>query len=295
MNNLDSRSPAWLSDDEPLPIEVRDALRLADQEDGQADQIARLEARLAPLFLSPSSAASESATSTAQTTGRTLWSAGSMLSAGAALLGLAALVWPPRELARQNRGSLAASYPRDADSELPPRPLKALEFAPPSQQVASFEALTLAAELPLTKPALAEPAANGLAASTPAAITPAAMAQVTRALPVGRAASPAARPAEREHAEGANALALEARLLSRARQALEQAPSDALRLTERHRAHFPNGVLVEEREAIAIRAMRKAGLEEAAAARFKQFLARFPESPHARKLDAAARPSHVNR
>ena len=53
MNDFESRSPHWLGAlgaDESLPLEVRDAIRVADREDGSAEQIARLEARLAPLF-----------------------------------------------------------------------------------------------------------------------------------------------------------------------------------------------------------------------------------------------------
>ncbi len=193
-----------------------------------------------------------------------------MLGAGAALLGIAALVWPQREHALRGMPSLVATYQNEA--ELPLRPLKGLEFA--------------ASEMNLpAKDSSATPAVPHPARETPTLTeSPSKLAQRARTSVKG------APPAIAE-----NTLALEARLLGRARKALPLAPDEALLLTERHRARFPDGVLVEEREAIAIRAMHQAGMLEGARARHVQFLARFPASPHARNLDALANASRVSR
>ncbi len=265
MNNLDSRSPHWLTDDEPLPQEVRDALRLADQEDGQADQIARLEARLAPLFLAPSpEATSSNAGSPAEPTGSSLWSAGTLFGASAALLGIAALVWPQREYALRSMPGMVATY--QAEAEMPTRTLARVELAAAETHEAT-EAPAVADEVDTREPSES----------------------VQR--PTARA-----RKAQKAEASAAqDTLALEARLLGAARKALPDSPDAALALTDRHRARFPSGVLVEEREAIAIRAMHQAGMLEGARARYARFIARFPDSPHARNLDVLLSARGVSR
>jgi hypothetical protein len=56
------------------------------------------------------------------------------------------------------------------------------------------------------------------------------------------------------------------------------APDDALASLEQHRTRFPHGDLEEEREALAIKALAKAGQPGAARARAAAFRARFPQS-----------------
>jgi hypothetical protein len=63
-------------------------------------------------------------------------------------------------------------------------------------------------------------------------------------------------------------------------------PARALELAERHRAAYPRGTFAQERELLAIEALRGLGRGELAAARAASFRARFPGSAHRRQLDA---------
>jgi hypothetical protein len=58
-----------------------------------------------------------------------------------------------------------------------------------------------------------------------------------------------------------------------------------LKATSEHARRFPDGVLAEEREAIAIEALVAAGRGDPARARFTQFVARFPDSSYRRHLE----------
>jgi outer membrane protein assembly factor BamD (BamD/ComL family) len=65
-------------------------------------------------------------------------------------------------------------------------------------------------------------------------------------------------------------------------------PIEALRMIERAASDFPGGVLTEEREALAVRALAKAGQDEGARQRGRAFLRAFPKSPHASEVRAVA-------
>jgi hypothetical protein len=84
----------------------------------------------------------------------------------------------------------------------------------------------------------------------------------------------AARPAESE-----------AELLERARAALASNPARALALTEQVRTRFPAGVLAQEREVIAIEALKRLGRSDEAARRAADFARRYPGSAYRKKLD----------
>jgi hypothetical protein len=72
-------------------------------------------------------------------------------------------------------------------------------------------------------------------------------------------------------------LAAERALLDVARTALANGdPDRALQATLRHERSYPSGALVEEREAIAIKALVAAGRKDEARARGARFLERFP-------------------
>lgn len=74
-------------------------------------------------------------------------------------------------------------------------------------------------------------------------------------------------------------LAAESALLDIARVAV--ADGDAARALDaigRHRAEFPNGVLAEERDALAVKALHQAGRDAEARARLTRFEAAYPES-----------------
>jgi hypothetical protein len=90
--------------------------------------------------------------------------------------------------------------------------------------------------------------------------------------------APASR-AHRARAGSPEALALERQLLDVARGALERGEAAAaLAATARHERLFPGGVLVQEREAMAIRALAMLGRLPEARARAARFRERFPDS-----------------
>jgi hypothetical protein len=77
----------------------------------------------------------------------------------------------------------------------------------------------------------------------------------------------------------------EDRLLEKARAALRQDPALSLALTREHQQRFAGGVLTQEREVIAIDALRRLGRSAEADRRAERFEQRYPGSAHQRKLD----------
>jgi hypothetical protein len=85
----------------------------------------------------------------------------------------------------------------------------------------------------------------------------------------------------------------EIRLLQRAQDALGSSPARALQITNEHITRFPRGVLVQEREMIAISALAAIGRTSEARARAARFLAAYPRSAHRRRLEVLiGNPSH---
>jgi hypothetical protein len=76
----------------------------------------------------------------------------------------------------------------------------------------------------------------------------------------------------------------EAELLHRARSALKKNPEEALSLTEEHETSYPAGVLAEERDFIAINALKRMGREEEACERAARFIAAHPKAAQASEL-----------
>lgn len=86
----------------------------------------------------------------------------------------------------------------------------------------------------------------------------------------------------------ARGLSAERALLDVARTALARGEArDVLVAVERHEKEYPRGVLVEEREVLAIRALAALGLHEDASARASAFEQRFPNSLMLRAVRAA--------
>ena len=79
----------------------------------------------------------------------------------------------------------------------------------------------------------------------------------------------------------------EARMIADARAALGSSPTKALALAQQAAREFPRGQLVEEREAIAIRALAGLGRTQAANTRAERFLARYGSGPHAEAVRRA--------
>lgn len=99
-------------------------------------------------------------------------------------------------------------------------------------------------------------------------------------------------PSAANHAKGsakpspAVAQPTEAELLEQARSALKADPARALQRANEHAARFPRGVLVQEREVLAIQALRRLGRSAEAERRAEVFTKAFPGSAFARKLAA---------
>ena len=78
----------------------------------------------------------------------------------------------------------------------------------------------------------------------------------------------------------------EAQLLGAARAALKSDPSRALAFTQEHQRLYPKGQLAQEREVIAIAALRKLGKGKNAADRAKTFEEQYPGSAHQPRVDS---------
>jgi hypothetical protein len=153
--------------------------------------------------------------------------------------------------------------PSSARPEPPPPPAP----APPSLVEVPAEVASPAEEV-LVPPPPSPPARRPIARSAP---------------PPGPAAPPAvpeAAPPEVDRpSEGA--------LLLRARIALRAHPEDTLALAEEHRATFPDGEMVAEREVLAIEALAAMERFEAARSRAARFAASHPGSPYRARVEAA--------
>ncbi len=79
--------------------------------------------------------------------------------------------------------------------------------------------------------------------------------------------------------------ASESDLLGRAQAALASDPARALSLTAMAKRDYPRGVLVQEREVIAIEALSRLGRTAAAKARAGAFIAAFPGSAYRSKVE----------
>jgi hypothetical protein len=107
------------------------------------------------------------------------------------------------------------------------------------------------------------------------------------ALPRAASASRKPRPPERPTAPSTTATARvddELQLLRRAQDAIDTRPRAALDALDAHARAYPHGVFAQERESLAIDALRKLGRRQEAIARAHAFMARHPTSPHARRL-----------
>jgi len=166
--------------------------------------------------------------------------------------------------------------------------------------------LSYSARAPVAPPVQARPmqhdvtvpsvAANANPVAAPAAASvpvPASATDASRephsAAALPRAGSPSRKPRPLERPAALPATAAgdvedELELLRRAQDAIDTRPSAALDALEEHARVYPNGVFVQERESLAIDALRKLGRRQDAITRAHAFMARHPKSPHARRV-----------
>ncbi|MDB5212317.1 MAG: hypothetical protein JWO86_244 [Myxococcaceae bacterium] len=76
----------------------------------------------------------------------------------------------------------------------------------------------------------------------------------------------------------------EASFLRRAQTTLNGDPATALQMLEQHPARFPQGVLVQERDVMAIDALARLGRTDEARARARAFAVRYPRSAHESRI-----------
>ncbi|MFM2418010.1 MAG: hypothetical protein RL385_2733 [Pseudomonadota bacterium] len=114
---------------------------------------------------------------------------------------------------------------------------------------------------------MAQPEARG--SETPTALSPAAQG----AKPVSGVADNAAQAAPTELG-----------LLRQAQASLNSRPREAFALTQKHRASFPRGQFAEERDALAIQALMRAGERNAALDLAAHFVNAYPKSAHAHQF-----------
>lgn len=91
---------------------------------------------------------------------------------------------------------------------------------------------------------------------------------------VGPRVAPAGQPSEVE-------------LLRRARSLLSARPREAFSLTEAHRDAYPNGLFAQERDALAVEALVRAGETDKARSLAERFVRAYPNSPHAHRFREA--------
>jgi hypothetical protein len=94
------------------------------------------------------------------------------------------------------------------------------------------------------------------------------------------------RPVATRPAPGGRPPSDELSLLQQARALLEANPARALQLTRLHAHHFPDGLVAQERELLAVEALLRLGRTRSATQRAQAFLDAYPRSSHRRRIEA---------
>lgn len=81
-----------------------------------------------------------------------------------------------------------------------------------------------------------------------------------------------------------SAKSTEVDLLRRARAALASRPREAFAITQEHRDQYPSGMFAQERDALAIEALMRAGEMSTARTLAERFVREHPSSPHAHRF-----------
>jgi TolA-binding protein len=138
----------------------------------------------------------------------------------------------------------------------------------------------------LLKPESASPSPHHelvIPAETPPA--PRAPEAVTETSPEQAVAKPEPPMAPAHPASSATTLVEEGRLLAKAHELVQSGQSqDALEVLRLSQARYPRSVLYQEREVLTIEALAATGAASSAKQRAERFLKRYPNSPHAGRL-----------
>jgi hypothetical protein len=244
------------------PETLRDALAAARADLPRADRLASLAGRL-PLGTHPSPPNATPGAGTAAPAPSILSGVVVGAALGAVVSG-AGLYWDVQRAAPAPAPSVVAS-PMSPQAPEPPRALSNPPRAPAPRAVVEGAPPAAAPSRGASTPALAsgQAAPDEAPASEDAGVKPSALPDV---------------------AGGAKDERTEAELLESARNRLSASPGEALSLTQEHAARFPRGVLSQEREVLAIRALLALGRADEARARRDRFAAAYPGSAHNRLL-----------
>jgi len=219
---------------------------------GSREELALLEARLLPLIgpVLPGTPGAPAGT------GTTAGGPGAATAVGASSAVKLAVVSAVAATVATAAYLLMPSAPGHSLTAAPA--VSSVVVAPPGAEPATRPASSASA--PAEEPA--PPAEPAPAPGAPAVIAPSASAAQERV-----------KPSETE-------------LIGSAQSALSSNPARALSLCEQHRLLYPHGVLVQEREVLAIEALSNLGRHAQAVARGDRFLKAFPGSAHRSKIAA---------
>lgn len=192
-----------------------------------------------------------------------------------AIIGIASVVTVAGAIAAYVMGSPAAPV-KNPVVENPPQ----LEvWAAPSAEAP--KEIVQNVPVPAAEEAKPEPAPSSSALANDKVAERVAVSNVSHAKPTPAPSSSAADP-KHEHA---SRLREENQALADARAALRSGDAaSALEKLDAAGGRFPEGVLAQEREVVAIEALARAGKSADASSRAKAFLQKYPTSPHAAKV-----------
>jgi hypothetical protein len=171
----------------------------------------------------------------------------------------------------------------------PPRPVAVSELPPerrpilPVRRDARPQAIRLREKMNAVASAVTDERSEPSLVAPPAPVetTLAPIATVAPPSPVIEA-PPAARPKDKELSE--------AEILLLARRALGSNPAAALGWVREHERRFASPALAQEREIIAIDALRRLKRVREASARSERFFAAYPSSIHGRSIESPSAP-----
>lgn len=279
----------WLQDS-LLDADLKSVVSSARIDEPTAEQLKRLSLKMAPLLAAGAAgaiagtsasataatsgtAASGTAAATATTATATSATVGAVGTAAATATKVTVLSGLATKLIIGAVGAtvvVGGAYQwREQANRPPPPPVDVA--APPAARAPAVQQPIAPVE-----PAPAVPSAAEVEPSAPV-------------VPTAPAAAPLAVAAPTK-APGANPEA-EVQLLEEAMASLTKGETDStLRLLERHARDYPDGLLVQEREVLAIEALMKAGRQVQARSRAERFRTRFPGSTHLLKVEALVQP-----
>lgn len=182
-------------------------------------------------------------------------------------------VSPPAVVSAAEREVEEPREPAGARGEGTETPVRAKVEVAPSEPVAPMAVEPMAVEPEPDEAAVGEPDA-----AKPTPRRKGATADRPSGASSGKADAADARPAADPTMDG---VLREAKLVAKARSNLARDPSRALALAEEAERDFPQGQLVEERRAIAIRALVALGRVDEAQRRAEPFLAEYGRGAHA--------------